>query len=84
METSDFDEPFKIMRCLYYTLRNFFVLTLGLIPMFPFVLITSGFNFNLMNNEGFYKIIPLMINQSNNCAPFIMLFYILAFDSKTS
>ena len=52
--------------------------------MFPFALITSGFNLNLMNNEGFYKVVPLMIHQSNFCAPFILLFYILAFDNETT
>ncbi len=63
METSDFDEPFKILRCLYFTFRNFIVLVFGVIPMFPITLITCGFDLNLMSNEGFYKIIRLILVQ---------------------
>ncbi len=84
MEASDFDEPFKILQCLYFTMRNFFVLVFGLIPMFPFALITCGFDLNLMSNEGFYKMVPMMINQSLICTPFMMLFYILVFDIITT
>jgi len=84
MEASDYDEPFKILQCFYFTLRNFFVLVFGLVPMFPFALITCGFDLNLMSNEGFYNVIPLIIIQSNTCALFIMFIYILIFDKETA
>ena len=84
METSDYDEPFKILECLYFTFRNFFVLIFGLIPMFPFALVTCGFNLNLMHNEGFYTVNRLMFIQSSSCAPFIMLIFILIFDKETA
>ena len=61
MEGSDLKEPFKILPCLYFTIRNFFVMVFGLIPMFPFAALTCGFNFNLLNNEGFYNVLPMMI-----------------------
>ena len=61
MESSDIGEPFKILPCLYFTFKNFVIMVFGLIPMYPFALITSGFNLNLMNNEGFHGVIPMII-----------------------
>lgn len=84
MEASDIGQGFEILPCLYFTLKNFIILVFGLIPTYPLVLMTSGFNLNMMSNEGFYAVPPMMIFQTITSLPFHFLIYILIFDKETA